>query len=189
MVQHDGSQGLPCRTQLCDLAQLNEKVGGVISPHFQPPRQMEELARGFRETDRSGGQMQGCVGCLDGIAIRIRRPCLKDDVKPAAYLNRCGPWPPRSLCRQETDTTCWRVDRKGFFSVNAQAICDSKKKFTWVAMNTAGATHDELAWCCTEMGLKIKSGDLPDPYYIGADAAYVACDAIITPFSGCYDAD
>jgi len=160
---------------------------------------MEELARGFRETDETercaphrhdhaGGPNAG-LGCLDGIAIRIRRPCLKDDVKPAAYLNRCGPWPPRSLCRQETDTTCWRVDRKGFFSVNAQAICDSKKKFTWVAMNTAGATHDELAWCCTEMGLKIKSGDLPDPYYIGADAAYVACDAIITPFSGCYDAD
>lgn len=51
-------------------------------------------------------------------------------------------------------------------------------------MDTAGATHDELAFECSNLGQRILNGDLPEPYCLFADVAYVASESMVTPFSG-----
>ena len=53
-----------------------------------------------------------------------------------------------------------------------------------MSIKCAGATHDELAWECSRLGKEIKAGKLADPYCIFADAAYVASESIVTPYSG-----
>lgn len=61
--------------------------------------------------------------------------------------------------------------RKGFYSINCQAMCDANKRFLWMSMNTAGATHDQLAWMSSYMAEGIALGQLPDPFCITPDAA------------------
>merc|ERR1712216_215635 len=36
----------------------------------------------------------------------------------------------------------------------------------------------------SKLAKQIENGDLPDPFYITADASYVASDSIVTPYSG-----
>lgn len=67
---------------------------------------LAEIEQGFAEKSASGGFVRNCVGAIDGIAIRIQCPSKADCSNPAAHLNR-----------------------KGFYSINCQAICDSKKRF------------------------------------------------------------
>jgi hypothetical protein len=62
-------------------------------------------------------------------------------------------------------------------------MCDANKRFLWMSMNTAGATHDQLAWRSSYMAERIALGQLPDPFCITPDAAYVASNSVVTPFS------
>ena len=67
---------------------------------------------------------------IDGIAIRIRSPQIKADgaEDPGNYY-----------CR------------KGFYALNAQAICDSKKRILWISTGHKGSTHDSLAFADTKL--------------------------------------
>ena len=51
-------------------------------------------------------------------------------------------------------------------------------------METAGATHDQLALECSKLGQRLLAGDLPEPYCLFGDAAYVASESMVTPYSG-----
>ena len=63
-------------------------------------------------SERSEGVINGCIGALDGVAIRIRSPnSIEDDI----------PDPGNYYCR------------KGFHALNMQAICDSKKRILWLS--------------------------------------------------------
>lgn len=50
--------------------------------------QLERLAAGFAAKDKTGA-VQGAVAALDGLAVKIQKPSLRDDLKSGAYLNRC----------------------------------------------------------------------------------------------------
>ena len=66
----------------------------------------------------------GCIGSLHGIAIRIHRHMLSKIVRdPSNYF-----------CR------------KNFFALNVQAICDRKKKITWMSPGHQVSAHDSTAW-------------------------------------------
>ena len=72
-------------------------------------------------------------------------------------------------------------NRKGFYSINLQAIASASRKFIWYSMATCGGTHDSLAWKATTLSKKIES--LPDGMFIVGDDAYACTDKLITPFS------
>ena len=68
----------------------------------------DKLAEGFYK--ESGETVPGCIGCVDGIAIPIEKP------RWGEVINTNDMW-----------------NRKGFFAVVCQAICDHQLKFMWVS--------------------------------------------------------
>lgn len=82
---------------------------------------LAEIATQF--SHGSNGIFSGIIGAIDGIAIRIRSPQLKEVWDPGNYY-----------CR------------KGFYALNVQAICDRSKKFLWCYTSNKGSTHDSVAF-------------------------------------------
>ena len=121
--------------------------------------QLENLAKGFHTLSK--GTMKGCVAAIDGIAIEIQKPSSWDTVNPLQFLNR-----------------------KCFFSINCQAMCDSHLRFLWASMKSPGGTHDSLAWSVTDMCSMLKHNPPPRGYYIVGDDAYVGSDYMMTPYPG-----
>ncbi len=83
--------------------------------------ELERLAGGFSLSRRGGSPLYRCVGALDGICVRVKKP-----------LGKCKP----------RDYFC----RKGFYSVPVQAIVDSSYRFLYMSARCVGSTHDSLAW-------------------------------------------
>ena len=109
---------------------------------------------------RSGRTTPGCIGALDGMAVRITRPTLKDTASPQMYMNR-----------------------KGFYSLNLQAISDCNRKFLWWNIGSVGSTHDSLAWTCTPLARQLATIGLPYGLWIAGDDAYPSSDYLISPYS------
>ena len=114
--------------------------------------------------NRSGGVMTGCIGALDGLAIKVYRP----RENPSHYY-----------CR------------KGFYSFNMQGICDSDHKFTWCSILTAGATNDGIAISVSSLNQVLSDPEhalASKHYWLSGDDAYkgIAHDtnSLCTPFSG-----
>jgi hypothetical protein len=76
----------------------------------------------------NNNSIRGCVGCIDGMAVRIARPAGAECPNPASYFSR-----------------------KGFYSVVLQAICDGNCRFLWGSIQCAGGTHDATCWAVTEL--------------------------------------
>lgn len=117
------------------------------------------LSEGFYRNNHES--LQGCVGALDGIAVRIRKPWLVDDSCPMTFYNR-----------------------KGFFAVNVQAICDADCRVQWLSCVARGSTHDSTAWAFSSLSSKLEATPLPKGYWIAADDAYPASDQLLTPWPG-----
>ncbi|EJK63010.1 hypothetical protein THAOC_16359 [Thalassiosira oceanica] len=70
----------------------------------------------------------GCIGAMDGLAVRIGCPSQAEIADPTCFF-----------CR------------KNFFALNVQAICDRKKRILWISPGHAGSTHDSTAWQDTKL--------------------------------------
>jgi hypothetical protein len=105
--------------------------------------------------------LPGCVGALDGIAIKIRKPWLQYDECPMTYYNR-----------------------KGFYALNVQAICDSKYRFLWMSAKARGSSHDSTAWRLSSLSRRFDGEPLPLGYWIAGDDAYPASNQLLSPWSG-----
>lgn len=68
----------------------------------------EKLADGFSISRAGLNPLYGCVGALDGVAIRIRKPRTRECINPARN------------CHQN-----------GFYALSVQAICDAEYRFTF----------------------------------------------------------
>ena len=99
-----------------------------------------------------------CVGCVDGLAIEIERP--DSSFSPKEYSNR-----------------------KGFYSITCQGICDAQHRFIFFDCSCPGSTHDSLALSRTSIFEKLTSG-LLNSYWLAADAAYPLIGSIMKPFQG-----
>lgn len=119
---------------------------------------LKKLAAGFDRLTRDTAI--GCVGALDGLAVRIAGPNATECPNPRTYFNR-----------------------KGFFSVNMQALCDSNKCFTYASIQTAGSTHDATAWGCCGLSLTLDKLE-EHRLWIVADDAYPPSEYLITPYQG-----
>ena len=86
------------------------------------PAECQRIAEGF--STLSKGAFQHCVGAVDGIVIKTRKPTAKevggDDVK------------------------AWR-NRKGCWGMVAMAGVDHDCKFIFFTCRHTGSTHDSLA--------------------------------------------
>ena len=102
----------------------------------------------------------GIVGAVDGILIKIRCPSAAEAAKPAKF------W-----CR------------KGYYSVNMQAVVDAHGRFIFVAVDMPGSSHDATAFRYSELYRHIEQG-VYDGFYFLADAAYRCVGRMLTPFVG-----
>ena len=122
--------------------------------------QLDLWARGYEE--KTNGAMQGCVGAVDGLCVHICKPRLSDSNAPAIFFNR-----------------------KGFYSLNLQAICNANYEIIWFDFNAVGSTHDATALAMTHLQQKLDDEALPGQYFIAGDDAYSAnAEQIVTPFPG-----
>ena len=88
---------------------------------------LEGVSTSFAYGGASDGIFRGCIGALDGLAIKIKRPTLTDTLRdPGAYY-----------CR------------KGFHALNVQGICDASKKLSWISSKHIGSCHDSSAFTRT----------------------------------------
>ena len=102
--------------------ELCEAIGKV---EFQNEREWLSLqARRFQGLRISNPLSSGCVGALDGLAIKIVTPPVS--FNPQAYSNR-----------------------KGYSSLCCQAICDAQMRFSLFSCNTPGSSHDSTAFSKT----------------------------------------
>ena len=136
---------------------LNREL--VIQARYKDDIVLQRLAYEFAQSRNS--PLHGCIGALDGIVVAIHRPHLKDCNNPNAYWNR-----------------------KGFFGIPVQAVCDAKERFLFFSSKCAGSTHDSTAFEVTRLGRFLSSGGLKEGYWIAADEAYACSDFLLTPWSG-----
>jgi DDE superfamily endonuclease len=87
--------------------------------------------------------LTGCAGALDGMAIKIFEPCAADAANPATYYNR-----------------------KGFFALCIQEVCDFDDMFTFVSSQCPGSTHDSVAFAVSGLAglLDCGTSGLPSGY-------------------------
>jgi hypothetical protein len=111
----------------------------------------------------SHGVFKGCIGALDGLAVRIRRPTLSKTIpNPGAYF-----------CR------------KGFFALNCQAICDANKKISWISSKHIGSCHDSVAFTDTKLyDLLLRKQEFlyQNRLFIVGDSAYNLESFLLVPF-------
>jgi len=83
-----------------------------------------KISEGFAAFSR--GALHGCIGAIDGIAIRLQKPKGVPDAE--RYFSR-----------------------KGHCALNVQATCDAMCRFTWCCPNFCGHMHDSTACECTQL--------------------------------------
>lgn len=99
--------------------------------------------------------LTGCVGALDGIAIKIKKPSLL-----IAALYYC---------------------RRGFYSLPVQALVDSRYRFLDVSIRCVRFTHDQLAHAVSKLGEYLSKNSLDMKYWICCDEAYIPTNSLIGP--------
>jgi hypothetical protein len=139
--------------------ELNKAL--VIRFPYEDSDYLEKVSTGFGRQGRS--PLSGCVGALDGLAIKILEPARGSVANPSTYFNR-----------------------KGFFSLSLQAMCDDRYVFTFAWTLCPGSTHDSTAFAMSSLSrlLSAPAGGLPAGYWIAADEAYVCSDRVMTPWPG-----
>eukprot|EP00105_Crassostrea_gigas_P036952 XP_019921100.1 PREDICTED: putative nuclease HARBI1 [Crassostrea gigas] len=102
------------------------------------------------------GDTMGVIGCIDGTHVRIQA-LLEDE---AVYVNR-----------------------KGFHSINVQAICDHEGKFINIDAQWSGSTHDSHVFRTSEVCTFLEENHrgVEDGYLIG-DSGYACSRFLITPY-------
>ena len=125
----------------------------------ETPVEVAKAAAGFRKIS-SHGVMEGCVGAMDGLLVKIRTPKSKEvaHVKSfhSGHCKHCG--------------------------INVQAICDANCRFSAVSAAAPGGTNDCAAIKETTLPEKINS--LPLTAFIVGDNAHTCTEHLLTPFKG-----
>ena len=92
----------------------------------------------------------------------------------------------KELARGSVANPASYFNRKGFFSINVQAMCDANYRFLFFCSNSAGSTHDSTAFASTRLSLLLdeENGSLPKGYFIVGDEAYACTNKLLTPWPG-----
>ena len=95
------------------------------------------------------------LGCIDGSHIPIVAPSINEPLY---------------------------VDRKGYHSINVQAICDDNSRFIDAVVKWPGCNHDTFMWRQSGIKQGISSGEIQtvDGWFLG-DSGYPLSSKLITP--------
>lgn len=97
----------------------------------------------------------GVIGAIDCTHVRIQRP--------------------------RTDNPAMFVNRKGYYSLNCQMVCDSRMSFWNVVVRWPGSTHDSRIFENSNICQKLETGELQGTLL--GDAGYACKPYLITPIS------
>lgn len=105
--------------------------------------------------------IRGTIGSIDGCHIKIEAPS--------------------KTVQQDY------VNRKHYHSINLLAVCDSKKKFTYISVGSPGSFHDQRVLYRTELWDKIDSTEdcriFPSGFYhIVGDSAFKLMEKLMVPY-------
>jgi len=146
---------------------VKRKVLAAIVRHYFPRKfpfgdadRLKKLEESFVRVSTCGECMRGCVGAVDGLAVKIKQPSVREDPRQKRYY-----------CR------------KGFFALNLQAVCDGNRVFTYAKIAAPGSVNDALAWTLCDMHIDLENGALGS-YWIAGDAAYGCSSNLLCPHSG-----
>lgn len=128
----------------------------ISLPRILDPTELQRAGVSFQAKPASA-EFPGLIGAIDGLYISIVPPA-----RNAAQY----------------------VSYKGGHSLNLQAVCDAKARFTWFSMHSPGGTHDGLAFRLSNLCTAMREGKMPPECFIVGDAAYSSCAAqLLTPYN------
>ena len=78
-------------------------------------------------------------------------------------------------------------NRKGFWAVCVQAVCDADRKILYWSSAHPGSTTDSIAWRSTALGAAFEADELPAPCFLVGDAAYGLSNSLLTPWGDAQD--
>jgi len=143
------------------------KLLELLKPENVRNGSLEKLAEGF-DRKSPNGVMSGCIGALDGLAVKLEKRALKDEGDKGKFY-----------CR------------KGFYSLNFQVVADADRRILWCSSRTCGSTHDSMALELTELGAILRDVAHPlnnSDYWFAGDDAYKGpannSDSLLTPYEG-----
>ncbi|VEN56256.1 unnamed protein product [Callosobruchus maculatus] len=96
----------------------------------------------------------GIIGAIDGCHIKIDKP----DNDPDSYINR-----------------------KGFYSIQMQAVCDHRRKIIDLFVGYPGSVHDSRVFRNSPLKLSQQKQKCA-PYYLLADSGYPLQKHVLTPY-------
>ena len=144
------------------IAEVCHTISNELGPRYiYLPKNDEEMRKKVSEFELKFGMIQA-FGCIDGTHVRIKSP----QSNAQDYFNY-----------------------KQFYSLNIQAVCDSKGLFMDVDCRWPGSVHDAKVFASSAINSKLQHGELPQtfftalpgyeaiPTYLIADPAYP-----LTPF-------
>ena len=158
----------------CTVSKTIVEVCTAINTHLGPkylhlPSDVDEMRRKVSEFELKFGMTQA-FGCIDGTHVPLKRP----QNNSQDYFNY-----------------------KQFFSLNVQAVCDSKGHFMDVECKWPGSVHDAKVFSNSTLNRKLKEGKLPSTYnfvlpgfeavpnYLIGDPAYQLSPFCMKEFQTC----
>jgi len=104
-----------------------------------------------------------CWSALDEIAVKIKEPQAWEVPNSSTYFNR-----------------------KGWFAINTQAMCDSRYRFTFVSCLSAGSTHESTAYSITSLArlLEKQMGCWLQGVWVAADDFNNCMNRLLTNWPG-----
>jgi len=75
-------------------------------------------------------------------------------------------------------------NRKGYYAIVCQAVCDAQRKFLFVDAQFEGSTPDSIAFANSPLGIRMATKPIPRPFKLVGDAAYAAQAWMLTPYPG-----
>ena len=106
------------------------------------------------------GVLSKCIGAIDGIIIKTRSPSKNETVRVTDFYS----------------------GHKKTIGLNAQVLCDAKKRIVFLSVLCPGKTNDLVAYESSKLSSLIEG--LPDGYYAVGDNAYVNSNRLLVPFPG-----
>lgn len=108
----------------------------------------------------SFGLYKGCVGAIDGLVIKIKRPSNSRHHCPQSFF--CG----RYKC----------------FGIAFQVIVGPDCEFLWSYGNAPGSVHDSVAFGMSQLYTRLKNNALSAKWHLAGDGAYCDESWLFTPY-------